>query len=145
MQEFSTKNKLLITGTPLQNSVEELWYIPLHVPLCASISQHCFLLLPSIYIINTNGLFFSSYFVSFSYLIFGRALLHFLDHDKFRSKEEFVERYKNLSSFDEIEVLGFLLIAIQCFISLELGQSSLTPLFFLLACKSAQRIEASHP
>ncbi|KAG0504674.1 hypothetical protein M758_N027000 [Ceratodon purpureus] len=25
LQEFSTKNKVLVTGTPLQNSVEELW------------------------------------------------------------------------------------------------------------------------
>ncbi|GKD33321.1 chromatin remodeling 5-like protein isoform X1, partial [Tanacetum coccineum] len=51
------ENKLLLTGTHLQNNVEELW-----------------------------------------------ALLHFLDSDKFNSKDEFVQNYKNLSSFNEIEM-----------------------------------------
>lgn len=33
-----------------------------------------------------------------------RALLHFLDPGKFSSKDDFVEKYKNLSSFNEFEV-----------------------------------------
>jgi chromodomain-helicase-DNA-binding protein 1 len=31
-------------------------------------------------------------------------LLHFLDPNKFKSKDEFVQNYKNLSSFHENEV-----------------------------------------
>jgi hypothetical protein len=43
----------------------------------------------------------------FFYFAFCRALLHFLDPVKFNSKDTFVERYKNLSSFNETEVLLF--------------------------------------
>ncbi|KAL2653867.1 hypothetical protein R1flu_021995 [Riccia fluitans] len=57
LSDFNAKNKCLVTGTPLQNSVEELW-----------------------------------------------ALLHFLDSEKFRSKEDFTEKYKNLNSFDDKEL-----------------------------------------
>lgn len=40
----------------------------------------------------------------FSSLWKNRALLHFLDPDKFKSKDDFVQNYKNLSSFNENEV-----------------------------------------
>jgi chromodomain-helicase-DNA-binding protein 1 len=109
LQEFSTKNKLLITGTPLQNSVEELWYIPLFVHLLIVFSSIVFCFY-SQFILSKFMVVFSH---AFSHWMLDRALLHFLDHDKFRSKEEFIERYKNLSSFNEIEVLGCFLVAIQ--------------------------------
>jgi hypothetical protein len=52
----------------------------------------------------------------FPIVAFCRALLHFLDPVKFNSKDTFVERYKNLSSFNETEVLllcdGFVLACI---------------------------------
>ncbi|KAL8140178.1 hypothetical protein V2J09_006199 [Rumex salicifolius] len=76
LSEFSTKNKLLITGTPLQNSVEELWLLLLTIVPC---------------IIGEPPLYY-------------RALLHFLDHDKFKNRDDFVQNYKNLSSFNEIEL-----------------------------------------
>lgn len=36
-----------------------------------------------------------------------RAFLQFLDPDKFKSKEDFVRKYKNLSMFNEMEVQFF--------------------------------------
>ncbi|KAJ6984629.1 protein CHROMATIN REMODELING 5-like isoform X2 [Populus alba x Populus x berolinensis] len=90
--EFSTKNKLLITGTPLQNSVEELWFL--------FISSNSLLLF-----LHSN---FRNYPVPNLPPRYdnyeGLALLHFLDPDKFRSKDDFVHNYKNLSSFNENEL-----------------------------------------
>lgn len=45
-----------------------------------------------------------SCYMSWRWSLLLRALLHFLDSDKFKSKEHFTEHYKNLSSFDEKEV-----------------------------------------
>lgn len=48
---------------------------------------------------------FYSFLSSNSFNFYIRALLHFLDPYKFNNKDEFVQNYKNLSSFNEIEVL----------------------------------------
>ena len=41
-----------------------------------------------------------------------RALLHFLDTDKFKNKEDFIQNYKNLSSFNETEVIFYFRISL---------------------------------
>lgn len=43
----------------------------------------------------------------FIHFVSPRALLHFLDPDKFKSKDDFVQNYKNLSSFNENEVIFY--------------------------------------
>lgn len=47
---------------------------------------------------------FAYYFLYSLFPLFSRALLHFLDPDKFKNKDDFVQNYKNLSSFNESEV-----------------------------------------
>lgn len=54
------------------------------------------------------------------FCVLARALLHFLDSDKFKSKEQFTEHYKNLSSFDEKEVCCNLLMTNICCCNLSL-------------------------
>lgn len=61
----------------------------------------------SLSIILFHLLFFSPIFAEF--ILICRALLHFLDAAKFNSKDIFVEKYKNLSSFNETEVMFFFL------------------------------------
>lgn len=76
-----------------------------------------------------------------------RALLHFLDPDKFRSKDDFVQNYKNLSSFNENEVCckGALLQNVLHALSfIYIFTNCKVYLFCLIACQSAFGIETSH-
>lgn len=75
----------------------------------------CFAFERSVFLIQSRLLPF--YHMSFMFLyVFHlflfpfRALLHFLDPEKFKSKDDFVQNYKNLSSFNENEVQFSILI-----------------------------------
>lgn len=84
--------------------------------------------------------FHSSVSVVFCVLIvfncYIRALLHFLDPYKFNNKDEFVQNYKNLSSFNEIEVLldSFLFLK-SCIFRLKKKEDLPTP-FVLYTLRS---------
>lgn len=76
-------------------------YIFVHVTISSRVSNHSHVMSCSDFLLRSTGILpFDLYW----FYVLARALLHFLDSDKFKSKEQFTEHYKNLSSFDEKEV-----------------------------------------
>lgn len=78
--------------------------------LCLSLCPNLYLMIfqtsnslgPLIFYSVTD--FFAFALFHFYLFILNRALLHFLDPDKFSSKDSFVQNYNNLGSFNETEV-----------------------------------------
>lgn len=84
-------------------------------------------------------------YIDHSYNV-NRALLHFLDPEKFRNKDVFVQNYKNLSSFNENEVQNS--VPISCTFIEKLCLSCILIAIFIhfiwAACESPYGIKAPH-
>lgn len=79
-------------------------YVCLLIYVLSGYAYYTFVLMQSYQTLRRALVLFRSVHLSYFYSLSDRALLHFLDPDKFKSKDDFVHNYKNLSSFNEIEV-----------------------------------------
>lgn len=92
----------------------------LYVCMCVcvyvlSVYAYCtFVLMQSYQTLGRALMLFRSVHLAYFYSLSDRALLHFLDPDKFKSKDDFVHNYKNLSSFNEIEVQLYIYLPFSC-------------------------------